>query len=137
MDMENNAGKPTEEYVDLMGNSHKKYLEERPWGKFEQFTFNEVSTVKILTIKEGEHPSLQFHYHRDELWRVIKGKVSITLSDKKIIAQEGDELFIPRGTKHTAEGVDGDADILEISYGKFDENDIVRVEDKYGRASPV
>lgn len=116
-----------------MENSHKKYEEERPWGKFEQFTLNETSTVKILTVKVGESLSLQYHHHRDEFWRVIKGKVKVTVGDKEIEAKEGDEFFIKRESKHKAEGIE-ETKILEISYGEFDEKDNIRLEDKYERA---
>ena len=114
---------------------HKTFIMEKPWGKFEQFTHNEISTVKILTVKPEEHLSLQYHHKREEFWRVIKGKLIVTIGDKKINAKEGDEFFIPKEAKHTAEGIgEEEAKILEISYGEFDEEDIVRLEDKYGRA---
>lgn len=105
----------------------------RPWGNFERFTLNEKSTVKILTIYPKESPSVQYHHKRDEFWKVIKGKILIRLGDKEIEAIEGDEFVIPRKMIHTATAVNQIAKILEISFGDFDEEDIVRLEDKYGR----
>lgn len=109
------------------------YKEERPWGYFEQFTHNEVSTVKILTIKPDEQPSVQLHHKRDELWRIIKGTGKVLLGDSWKDVKEGDELFIPKKTIHTGKGEKEELKILEISFGEFDENDIERIEDKYGR----
>lgn len=113
------------------------YSEERPWGKFEQFTHNEVSTVKILTIKPNEQLSIQYHHNRDEFWRVIKGSVKVRKGEVWIEAHEGDEFFIPRETIHSLAGTDEEGKVLEIAYGNFDENDNVRIEDKYGRTSPA
>jgi mannose-6-phosphate isomerase-like protein (cupin superfamily) len=111
----------------------KTYKEERPWGNFEQFTHNEISTVKILTIKSGEQPSVQLHHKRDELWRIIKGHGKVLLGNIWKKVKEGDEIFIPKETIHTGTGTNDEIKILEISFGDFDENDIERLEDKYGR----
>ena len=117
-----------------MESYRKKYTEERPWGYFERFTFNETSTVKILTIKPGEHPSLQYHQKREEFWLVIKGNAIVKVGNKKTHAEEGNEFFIPKKAVHCVEAVNDEAKILEISFGEFDEKDIVRLKDKYGRA---
>ncbi|MFT4303062.1 MAG: phosphomannose isomerase type II C-terminal cupin domain [Candidatus Woesearchaeota archaeon] len=116
-----------------MTQNKKTYIEERPWGKFEQFTHNELSTVKILTIKDGEMPSVQYHHKRDELWRIIGGKGKVLQGEEWKSANIGDEFFIPKGTIHTGTGEGDDLKVLEISFGDFDEDDIVRLEDKYGR----
>ncbi len=111
----------------------EKYSEERPWGKFEQFCLNEPATVKIISVKTNSQLSLQFHHHRDEFWRVVEGKAIITLGDKEIEAVKGDEFFIPRKTNHRISTKDSETKIMEISFGKFDEKDIVRLEDVYNR----
>ncbi len=112
----------------------QKLKVERPWGKFEQFTHNEPTTVKLLTIKDGEEFSLQYHKNRTEFWRIISGTPEITLGDKKINAVVGDEFEVPIETKHRIHAVNGDVEVLEIAFGNFDEEDLVRIEDKYGRA---
>lgn len=111
----------------------KTYIEERPWGKFERFTANEVSTVKIITVKAGEKLSLQYHKKRNEFWRILSGNGNITVGEETVKAKKGDEFYIPIGAKHTVEGGDEELIFLEIAFGNFDENDIVRLEDKYGR----
>jgi mannose-6-phosphate isomerase-like protein (cupin superfamily) len=106
----------------------------RPWGDFERFTLNEASTVKIITVNEGEAFSLQTHAHRDEFWRVISGTGIVTLNGVAAEAKPGDSFYSPRGTTHRAQGGSGGLTFLEIAFGDFDESDITRLEDKYGRA---
>lgn len=115
-----------------MHNMHKKE-DKRPWGNFIQFTHNEPCSVKILTINKGQSISLQYHHKRDEFWRVLSGDPIITVGDKTTHAKAGDEFFILQGAKHRLAGGNTDAQVLEISFGDFDENDIVRLEDTYGR----
>lgn len=121
-------------YTTLMDSHQKKKIDERPWGKFEQFTSNEASTVKILTINPHQRFSLQYHHHRDEFLRVLSGPAKVTIGDQEISANKGDEFFIPRETKHRVEATGSPVEFLEISFGDFDENDIVRVADDFGRA---
>lgn len=111
-----------------------KYTENRPWGKFEQFTHNEKSTVKLLYLNPQHGVSLQYHNHRDEFWKIIAGPVKIRINDKVVLADKNDEFFIPRGALHQASATNVRRGvILEISLGDFDEKDIVRVDDPYNR----
>ena len=109
------------------------FTEERPWGNFRQFTKNTPSTVKILLIKKGEQFSLQFHNERTEFWKILLGSPEITLGDRVLRATVGDEFKIEPKTNHQVHSIDTDTEILEISFGDFDESDIVRLKDKYGR----
>jgi mannose-6-phosphate isomerase-like protein (cupin superfamily) len=109
------------------------FTEHRPWGSFTQFTKDVPSTVKLLTIQAGEAFSLQYHQHRDEFWRVISGSGTVTLGSEHRSAAAGSEFSIPHGTNHRIAATETML-VLEISTGPFDETDIVRVEDKYGRA---
>lgn len=109
------------------------YEEERPWGSFRKFTDNTPSTVKILKVKPNEELSLQSHNKREEFWRVINGDGIFEVGDKKSIVEEGNEQYIPIKTKHQIKAGTGGMEVLEISFGEFDEGDIVRYEDKYGR----
>lgn len=107
---------------------------EKPWGKFEQYTHNTLSSVKVITVEPGGSLSLQYHHWRDELWVVLDAGAQIELGDTVIRPQVGEKVFIPRTTVHRLSTA-GDrlVRILEVSFGKFDENDIVRLEDVYGR----
>jgi len=111
----------------------KKYTEKRPWGRFEKYVDNKSCTVKLLFINPGEKLSLQYHRKRDEFVKIIQGGARAIIGDKKIEARENDEFFIPRGTKHRVEAGKKLVKILEISFGKFEEKDEVRLEDKYNR----
>ena len=111
----------------------KKYIEERPWGKFEQFCHNEKVTVKIITVKPDSKLSLQYHNHRDEFWKIIEGGGQIILGEELIDVKIGDEFFIPKKTNHRIITNNNSLKVLEVSFGEFDEKDIVRLEDKYNR----
>ena len=104
-----------------------------PWGTEDLFVMNKLATVKLLNIRAGEAPSLQYHHHRDEFWKIISGPPDIIIGDETFHSKIGQEFKIPAMTKHRIMATDNDAIVLEISTGEFDENDIVRLEDKYGR----
>jgi mannose-1-phosphate guanylyltransferase/mannose-6-phosphate isomerase len=110
---------------------------DKPWGKFEQYTHNLPCTVKIITVAPGGTLSRQYHHQRDELWVVLDPGARVELDDKVLHPTPEEKLFIPRGTVHRLSST-GEAPvrILEISFGEFDENDIVRLEDVYGRVGP-
>jgi len=102
------------------------YEEERPWGSFRKFTDNTLSTVKILKVKPNEELSLQSHNKREEFWRVVGGDGIFEVGDKKSIVEIGSEQYIPIKAKHQIKaGIEG-MEVLEISFGEFDEGDIVR-----------
>lgn len=101
---------------------------------FEQFTENELSTVKIITVTKGEAFSLQTHEHRAEFWHMLQGGGEITVGDTVTSVKPGDKFFIERGTPHRAEGGPEGLIFLEVSIGDFNERDIIRLEDRYGRA---
>lgn len=112
----------------------KPFTENRPWGWFREFIKNEPNTVKVLFVKKGEAFSLQKHSRRDEFWRVLKGSPDITVGDQVIKTRPGDEFEITRGTNHRIFAAGDDVEVLEISRGEFSEDDIIRIEDKYGRS---
>lgn len=104
----------------------------RPWGLFKQFAFNERCTVKILKIKARQSLSLQFHKKRDELWYFFDDAV-VQLGDKKVKMREGNLLKVKKKTPHRITAGRKKVEVLEISFGKFDEKDEVRLKDNYGR----
>jgi len=109
------------------------YSEKRPWGEFTQFTHEQSSTVKIITVFANEAFSLQTHSERDEFWFVLEGNGKIIAGDAEEDIVVGKEYFIPRGAKHRISAGNIAVKILEISFGNFKEEDIVRLEDKYNR----
>jgi len=111
----------------------KKYSEVRPWGKFDRFCHNEEVTVKIINVAPNSKLSLQYHTRRDEFWKVIRGKGQIILGVELLNVKPGDEFFIPKNTNHRIITGDECLEVMEISFGVFDESDIVRLDDEYNR----
>lgn len=109
-------------------------FEDRPWGSFLRFTKGEPSTVKMLYVKPGARLSLQKHARRSEFWHVLTGNGTVTIGDTEYEAKAGKEFEIPVETPHRLAGGDQGVWILEIALGEFDESDIVRLEDDFGRA---
>jgi mannose-6-phosphate isomerase len=105
----------------------------KPWGNFEQFTHNKKSTVKIITVLPKRKLSLQYHTKREEYWRILEGNCKIQIGDRKYSGKTGDSFFVGKKEKHRIVGGNKTSKILEISLGNFDEKDIVRIEDDYGR----
>ncbi|MCI5051361.1 MAG: phosphomannose isomerase type II C-terminal cupin domain [Candidatus Pacebacteria bacterium] len=105
----------------------------KPWGHFRQFTLNQQTTIKTLNVNAGEILSLQTHTTREEYWYVLEGHPQITLGDEIFDAQPGQEIFVTQGQQHRIAAPTDAVVILEIAYGHFDEDDIVRLEDKYNR----
>ena len=110
-----------------------KLSENRQWGSFIRYTHNEPSTVKILNIKAGEEFSLQYHNHRKEFWKILSGHPRLIVGDKIIEANVMDEFEINEKVNHRISAINDDVMVLEIGFGNFDEDDIVRLDDKYGR----
>ena len=106
----------------------------RPWGRFKRFTHNEQTTVKTIRVDPGHSISLQRHRHRDEYWYVIEGTGIIHIDGVDYEASEGSDFFCPRGCVHRVSGGPEGTTFIEIAFGEFDENDIERLEDLYGRS---
>ena len=111
------------------------FTTERPWGSFRQYTTGEPVTVKTIFIKKGESLSLQTHEKRSEFWHILKGTPEVTIGNRMARAKPGDEFEIVLGLAHRVSALEGDVEFLEISRGEFDEADIIRLEDKYGRTA--
>ena len=111
------------------------YSEQRPWDWFEKFHQNKPCTVKLIYVNSGKRLSLQYHNKRSEFWKVVRGTAMVELDGKETILAEGDTIVIPRQARHRVGALDGDCTILEIAYGKFDEDDIVRIEDDFQRVA--
>jgi len=111
----------------------KTFTIKRPWGYFNQFTKNEDTTVKVHYFRPNSSWSWQYHNHRAELWVILSGHPVVIIGKKKIKAKPGDEFMVARLEKHRVETKNDHVQILEICYGDFNEEDQVRLEDKYGR----
>lgn len=108
----------------------------RPWGKYDSIGFGDRDQVKRITVKPGAKLSIQMHHHRAEHWIVVKGSARVTKGDETFMVHENESTFIPIGTVHALEnpGVIP-LEMIEVQSGSYlGEDDIVRFEDKYGRA---
>ena len=121
------------------------YKEERPWGSCENLLDEEYCKVKRLIVKPGQRLSSQYHHKRSECWVVVKGEASITLEERDsymtehINSKAGEVIKIPVGTVHRLQNKGKeDLIIIETQTGTyFGEDDIVRLEDDYGRVKQV
>jgi mannose-1-phosphate guanylyltransferase / mannose-6-phosphate isomerase len=114
-------------------NLHRKVA--RPWGWYDSVDEGERFKVKRIQVKPGASLSLQMHHHRAEHWIVVKGVAEITNGDKVITLTENQSTFIPQGQIHRlANPGKTPLEIIEVQSGSYlGEDDIVRLEDHYGR----
>jgi len=107
----------------------------RPWGWFEVIYSDSTYKVKKLHIFPKSRLSLQSHKQRAENWTIVSGVAQVTKNDKTFQLNEGESIFIPKGSKHSIENkTQKYIDIIEVQTGSYlEEDDIVRYEDLYGR----
>ncbi len=113
--------------------SHRRVY--RPWGSYEGVDAADRFQVKRIIVKPGACLSLQMHHHRAEHWVVVKGTAKVTIGDKIVTVNENESTYIPVGEKHRL-GNPGliELELIEIQTGAYlGEDDIVRLEDVYGR----
>ncbi len=108
----------------------------RPWGKYDSIDFGERDQVKRITVKPGEKLSIQMHHHRSEHWIVVSGTAKVTIGKKTFLVSENESTYIPLGTIHALENPGKiPLEMIEVQTGGYlGEDDIVRFEDRYGRA---
>lgn len=107
----------------------------RPWGGYD-IVFNNLHTwTKILHINPGERLSLQFHNFRDELWVPLDSGGNALIGGRAVDLLTDVCYVVPKRTAHRIMNpTDRIVRILEVATGAVDEQDIVRLADKYGRA---
>ncbi len=112
---------------------HKKVF--RPWGNYTSLVEGNRWQVKQITVKPGEKLSLQYHHHRAEHWVVVKGTAKVEIDGKKKILGENQSIYIPIGAKHRLYNPGKiTLTLIEVQSGSYlGEDDIIRVEDAYGR----
>ena len=106
-----------------------------PWGSYEVLASGQYYQVKRLTIQPGQATSLQVHLHRAEHWAVVQGIAATKQGYADMLLNSGEAAFIPRGRQHRLENPgDIPLEIIETQWGSYlGEDDIVRLEDRYGR----
>jgi mannose-1-phosphate guanylyltransferase/mannose-6-phosphate isomerase len=109
--------------------------DQRLWGSQTQLTMNESTAVAFLKVNPGQALSEQSHKLRSELWIVLSGEMDVELDGAvSRLSGYGARVFIPVGAHHRAYGLNAPCIYLEIAYGFYDPEDIVRYKDMYNRA---
>jgi mannose-1-phosphate guanylyltransferase/mannose-6-phosphate isomerase len=120
------------------GNRSERHLHRqvfRPWGSYDGIDSEDNFQVKRLIVKPGAVLSLQKHAHRSEHWVVVHGKARITRNDEEFDLNVNESTYIAIGDVHRiANPYDEPVHIIEVQCGDYlGEDDIVRLEDSYGR----
>lgn len=107
----------------------------RPWGWYDSIDEGDRFKVKRIQVKPGASLSLQKHNHRAEHWIVVTGTAEITNGEKRLTLTENQSTYIPQGQVHRLENPGTTPlEIIEVQSGSYlGEDDIIRVEDIYGR----
>jgi mannose-1-phosphate guanylyltransferase/mannose-6-phosphate isomerase len=110
-------------------------LVHRPWGHYDSVDSGERFQVKRIVVEPGARLSLQMHHHRAEHWVVVRGTALVTRGEERFIVSENESAYIPLGVSHRLENPGKmPLEIIEVQSGSYlGEDDIVRLDDQYGR----
>lgn len=111
----------------------------RPWGEYTVLDDADGHKVKRITVLPGKRLSYQSHARRSEHWFVVQGSGAVTLDGRAVPVAAGTAVDVPVGTAHRIENT-GAAPLvfIEVQHGDyFGEDDIVRLQDDFGRAGPA
>ena len=113
--------------------SHRLVL--RPWGSYDSIEEGQRFRVKRIVVKPGASLSLQKHYHRAEHWVVVKGTAEVTRGKETFLLSENQSTYIPLGEVHRLHNPGKTPlELIEVQSGSYlGEDDIVRLDDNYGR----
>lgn len=115
---------------------HRKVL--RPWGSYDSIEEGQRFKVKRIVVKPSASLSLQKHYHRAEHWIVVRGTAEVTCGKETFLLSENQSTYIPLGEVHRLHNPGKTPlEMIEVQSGSYlGEDDIVRLDDNYGRAAP-
>ncbi|MFA7503793.1 MAG: mannose-1-phosphate guanylyltransferase/mannose-6-phosphate isomerase [Burkholderiaceae bacterium] len=124
----------------LKGKSHEAAVIHRtvarPWGTYSVLHEGPRFKIKRIEVKPGQQLSMQMHHHRSEHWVVVSGTAVVTCGEQKSLLSANESTYIPIGSRHRLENP-GKVDLvmIEVQCGEYlGEDDIVRFDDRYGRA---
>jgi mannose-6-phosphate isomerase len=118
------------------GANKVREFDQRPWGTYTVLEEAPGFKVKRIEVLPGKRLSYQKHAQRAEHWFVVGGTAKVTLDGREITVATGEAIDIPIGTAHRVENP-GTEDLIfiEVQRGNYlGEDDIVRLEDDFGRA---
>jgi mannose-1-phosphate guanylyltransferase / mannose-6-phosphate isomerase len=107
----------------------------RPWGYYQGVDAGSRYQVKRIVVKPGAKLSLQKHFHRSEHWVVVRGTAEVIVGADSRIVHENESTYIPIGSIHRlANPGKIPLELIEVQTGGYlGEDDIVRLNDEYGR----
>jgi mannose-6-phosphate isomerase len=110
--------------------------DERPWGSYTVLADEPRFKVKLIEVLPQKRLSYQRHSHRAEHWFVVSGSGLVVLDGESIRVSSGSTVDVPKGCAHRIENTGADHLVfIEVQHGEsFEEDDIVRLEDDFGRA---
>jgi mannose-1-phosphate guanylyltransferase len=108
----------------------------RPWGGYSSVLIGDRFQVKRLFVKPGKRLSLQKHHHRSEHWIVVRGTAEVTVDGKVSMLTENESIYLPLGCTHRLANPGKILlELIEVQTGSYlGEDDIIRLEDEFGRA---
>ena len=111
------------------------YTENRPWGSFTILDEGDGFKVKRLSVNSGHKLSLQYHHQRSEHWTVVQGVATVTVGEDIKKLKVNESVYIPLKEKHALANEGEELmQLIEVQLGDYlGEDDIVRLEDRYGR----
>ena len=111
--------------------------ETRPWGSFTILDEGEGFKVKRISVNPGHKLSLQYHHHRSEHWTVVQGEATVIIGEITKLVKINESVYIPLKEKHALANEGEELmQLIEVQLGDYlGEDDIVRLEDRYGRAN--
>jgi mannose-1-phosphate guanylyltransferase/mannose-6-phosphate isomerase len=117
----------------LEAESHNRTY--RPWGFYESLIQGDRFQVKRIVVWPGRQLSLQKHFHRAEHWVVVVGSALVTRDHEQILLRENESVYLPLGCVHRLDNPGKiPLTLIEVQSGAYlGEDDIVRLEDNYGR----
>jgi mannose-1-phosphate guanylyltransferase/mannose-6-phosphate isomerase len=107
----------------------------RPWGEYSVLETGPRFKVKRIVVNPGQKLSLQLHYHRSEHWVVVTGTAKVTIGQEEKLLHENENVYISKSAVHRLENPGKvPLEMIEVQVGEYTgEDDIVRLEDIYGR----
>jgi mannose-6-phosphate isomerase-like protein (cupin superfamily) len=103
---------------------------EKPWGREIWYAVTDRYAGKVLEVNAGHQLSLQYHERKHETWMLYSGLMEVTLGDEHFELAPGEAVEVPPGIVHRMRAI-RDSVLLEVSTPDLD--DVIRVEDDYGR----
>ena len=113
----------------------EKRTTRRPWGSYTNLIESEGYKVKKIVVFPGQSLSLQKHMQRSEHWTVVVGKAEVVNGEETLVLGANQSTYIEKEAVHRLANVgDGELVLIEVQCGDYlGEDDIIRLQDNYGR----